>query len=73
MLEQLVKNCSLWKGLMLQSSIKDCILWVGFPPRAEEEHEEQGEAETKHYEVIPTPSPHLPAPLRGNRRECVRN
>ncbi|GAB0209637.1 EH domain-containing protein 4 [Grus japonensis] len=29
MLEQFMKNCSLWEGLMLEKFMKDCLLWEG--------------------------------------------
>ena len=29
MLEQFVKNCSLWEGLTLEKFMEDCLLWEG--------------------------------------------
>ncbi|GAB0177893.1 zinc finger and BTB domain-containing protein 5 [Grus japonensis] len=67
MLEQLVKNCSLWEGFM-EKFMKECILWEGPHAGAREQGEEEGAAELKRYELTTTPIPHPPAPLREGRR-----
>jgi len=61
MLEQLMKNCNLLEGPMLEQFVKDCIPWVGPHAGAGEESEEEGAAQTKHDELSVTPIPHLPA------------
>ena len=40
MLEQFVKNSSPWEGLMLEKFVKDCLLWEGPHAGAGEECEE---------------------------------
>ena len=40
MLEQFVKNYSLWEGLTLEKFVKDCLLWEGPHAGAGEECEE---------------------------------
>ena len=40
MLEQFVKNCSLWEGLTLEKFVKDCLPWEGPHAGAGEECEE---------------------------------
>ncbi|KAK4810941.1 hypothetical protein QYF61_013349 [Mycteria americana] len=48
MLEQFVKNCSPWEGLMLENFVEDCLLWEGPHAGAGEEREEEGVAEITH-------------------------
>ena len=50
--DQFVKNCSPWKGPTLEKFIKDCIPWEAPHAGAGEEHEQEGAADTKHYELI---------------------
>lgn len=45
MLEQFLKNWSLWEGCMLEQFVKDCILWEG-PPHAEMREKDEGVSET---------------------------
>ncbi|KAJ7399014.1 hypothetical protein BTVI_119242 [Pitangus sulphuratus] len=45
MLEQFMKNCSLWKGPMLDKFVENCLLWLGPHTGAEKEHEEEEAAE----------------------------
>ncbi|PKU45537.1 suppression of tumorigenicity 5 protein isoform x4 [Limosa lapponica baueri] len=40
MLEQFIKNCTPWEGVMLEKFMKDCLLWDGPHPGAGEECEE---------------------------------
>ena len=40
MLEQFVKNCSPWEGLTLEKFVKDCLPWEGPHAGAGEECEE---------------------------------
>ena len=55
MLEQLLKNCSPWEGPTLEQFVKDCTPWEGRWSRgAEEQHEEEGVAETMCYELTAT-------------------
>lgn len=51
MLEKFLKNCSLWEGSMFKKVVKDCLPWVRPHTGAGEEREEEGEAETKCYEL----------------------
>ncbi|GAB0186526.1 zinc finger and BTB domain-containing protein 5 [Grus japonensis] len=67
MLEQFVKNCSLWEGLMLEKFLEDCLLWEGPHAGAGEECEEEGAAETTCDELTAIPIPHPPVPLKGSR------
>ncbi|KAK4810959.1 hypothetical protein QYF61_013367 [Mycteria americana] len=46
MLEQFVKNCSPWEGPTLENFVEDCLLWVGPHAGGGEECEEEGAAET---------------------------
>jgi len=55
MLEQFVKNCSPWEGVILEKLLKDCVSWERPHAGAGEECEEEGVAETKRYEVTTTP------------------
>ena len=65
-LEQFVKNCSPWEGLMLEKFVEDCLLWrdptleqgktVRSPPP-----EEEGAAETTDR------NPHSPVLLGGRK------
>ncbi|KAK4810511.1 hypothetical protein QYF61_004291 [Mycteria americana] len=65
MLEEFLKNCSLWEGPMLENFAKNCIPWEG-PHAGGEECEEEGAAETKCYGLTVNPTPHPPpAPLVG--------
>ncbi|GAB0183826.1 EH domain-containing protein 4 [Grus japonensis] len=45
MLEQFMKNCSLWEGLMLEKFMEDCLLWEGPHTGAREEREESSPEE----------------------------
>ncbi|KAK4810855.1 hypothetical protein QYF61_008827 [Mycteria americana] len=65
MLEQFVKNCSLWEGPTLEKFVKDCLLWEGPHDGAGEDHEEEEVAETKCYELTVTPIPCPPVLLEG--------
>lgn len=47
--------------------MKNCILWEGPPAGAGAEHEEEGVAGMKCYELTANPIPHPPAPLGGRR------
>ena len=69
MLEQFVKNCSPWEGPKLEKFLKDCLPWVG--PHAGEgiEREEEGVAEVMPNELTPTPIPH---PLHCSRKEAEK-
>ncbi|PKU41795.1 hypothetical protein llap_7896 [Limosa lapponica baueri] len=53
-----LKDCTLWKGTMLEKLMKDSILWEGPHAGAREDYEEEGVTETKCYELTPTPTPH---------------
>ena len=53
MLEQFLKYGSLWEGPTLEQFMKDCIPHAG----AGEDCEEEGVAETKHYELSATSIP----------------
>ncbi|KAK4811345.1 hypothetical protein QYF61_027574 [Mycteria americana] len=55
-----LKDCTRWQGPMLEQFLKDCIPWEGPHSGAEEECEEEGAAETQHYELTSTPIPHPP-------------
>ena len=63
MLEQFMKNCSPWEGLTLEKFVEDCLLWEKPHTGAEEEHEQEGVAETTCDELTATPIPRPPAPL----------
>ncbi|GAB0190707.1 EH domain-containing protein 4 [Grus japonensis] len=65
-LEQLVKNCSLCKGLMLEF-MEDCLPWEGPHAGAGEECEEEGAAETTCDELTTTSIPRHPVLLAGRR------
>ena len=66
-LEQSVKNSSLWEGLLLEKFMEDCLPWEGPHARAEEcEEEEAAETTCSELTVIPIPRP--PALLRGKRQ-----
>ena len=39
-LEQFMKNCSLWEGLVLEKFVEDCLPWEGPHAGAGEECEE---------------------------------
>ncbi|KAK4824540.1 hypothetical protein QYF61_016144 [Mycteria americana] len=73
MLEQLLKNCSLWKGPTLEKFMKDCIPWEGPYAGAEEQHEQEGAAEMKCYGLITAPIPHLPCAARWGGGQRVRS
>ncbi|KAJ7421660.1 hypothetical protein BTVI_17220 [Pitangus sulphuratus] len=45
MLEQLMKNCIQWEGFMFDKFVEP-LTWEASHAEAEEEHDEQGEAET---------------------------
>ncbi|GAB0203377.1 zinc finger and BTB domain-containing protein 5 [Grus japonensis] len=64
MLEQFMKNCSLWEGLMLEKFVEDCLLWVGLHIGV---GAEEGAAETMCDELTATPIPHPPVLLGGRR------
>jgi len=73
MLEQFVKNCSIWEGLSLEKLMEDCLLWEGPHARAgaeceESSPEDEGAAETTRDELTATPIPHPPE-LLGERSE----
>ena len=68
MLEQFLKTCILWKGLMLEQFTKDCISWEGPHAGAGEEREEEEEAEAKCHELTTTAIPHPPALLWLGRK-----
>ncbi|KAK4826920.1 hypothetical protein QYF61_012748 [Mycteria americana] len=72
MLEQFMKNCSLWERPMLEKFVKDCLPWVGSHIEAGEEHEEEGAAETTCNELTTTPIPHPPGPRWGRSLEKRR-
>ncbi|KAK4826180.1 hypothetical protein QYF61_006042 [Mycteria americana] len=65
MLEQFVKNCSPWEELMLEKFVEDCLLWEGSHAGAGEESEGEGTAETMCDELIATAVPRLPLPTWG--------
>ncbi|KAM9590862.1 uncharacterized protein ACIBXB_005912 [Morphnus guianensis] len=67
MLEQFVKNCSPWEGPTFKKFMEDCLLWEGPHAGAGEECEEEGAAETMCDELTATPIPCPPVPLRGRR------
>ena len=74
MLEQFLKNCSLWEGLALEKFMEDCLLWEGPHAGAGEEREEsspegEGAAETTCDELTTTPIPCPPVPLAGEEVE----
>ena len=54
-LDQYLKNCSLWEGLMLEQFVKDCIPWERPRAGAGQECEEEEED----YELTATPFPFL--------------
>ncbi|KAK4827950.1 hypothetical protein QYF61_022565 [Mycteria americana] len=74
MLEQFMKNCSPWGGLMVEKFMENCLPWrdpmleqgksVRSPPP-----EEEGAAETTCDELTATPIPLSPVPLGGGGRE----
>ncbi|GAB0207522.1 hypothetical protein GRJ2_003217900 [Grus japonensis] len=72
MLEQFVKNCSLWEGPTLKKSVKDCLPWVGPHAGAGEECEKEGVAERSHNELTTSPIPHPPVPLGEGEISLVR-
>jgi len=47
--------------------MKDCTPWVGAHAGAGEQHEEEGSAEAKFYELTPAPIPHVSVPLGVGR------
>lgn len=49
-LEQFLKRCNLWEGLLLEEFLKGCIAWESSHTGAEEERVEETEAEMKHHE-----------------------
>ncbi|GAB0186285.1 zinc finger and BTB domain-containing protein 5 [Grus japonensis] len=56
------------RGHMLEQSIPEGLYPVKRTHAgAGEQHEEEGAAETKHYELTATPIPHPPVPLQGRR------
>jgi len=67
MLELLMKNCRLWEVFMLEKFMEDCLLREGPHPGAEEESEEEGVAKTTCDELTATPIPHPPVLLGGRR------
>ncbi|GAB0183023.1 AN1-type zinc finger protein 5-like [Grus japonensis] len=69
MLEQLVKKFSLWEGLMLEKLVEDCLLREGPHAAPGEEREEEGAAETMCDELPTTPTPHPLCHWRGGGRE----
>jgi len=63
MLEQFLRNLSLWEGPTLEF-MEGCLPWEGPHNGAGEEHEEEGAA---CYELTATHMPHPNAPVRGRR------
>jgi len=68
MLEQFMKNCNPWEGPILEKFTENCLPWEGHHAGAEEEHEEEGAAETKRDELTTTLIPCPPVPLSGRRQ-----
>ncbi|KAK4829093.1 hypothetical protein QYF61_002044 [Mycteria americana] len=64
-----LKDCTLWKGPMLEKFVKDSLPWVRPHTGAGGEREEEGAAETRHDELTITPIHCLPVPWRGGGRE----
>jgi len=62
-----VKDCTLWKGLMLEQSMEDCPPWEGPHAGAGEEREKEEVAETTCDELTAASIPCPPAQLRGRR------
>lgn len=48
MMEPFMKNRSLWEGPTLDRFVENCFPWW------RKQHEEEGEAETKHYDLTTT-------------------
>lgn len=46
MLEEFVKNCSLWERPVLEKFMEDCVQWMQPHTEAGEESEEEGAAST---------------------------
>ncbi|KAK4817118.1 hypothetical protein QYF61_027981 [Mycteria americana] len=69
MLEQFLKNCSVWEGPMLEKFMKDCLPWEGPHAVAGEETEEEEGAETTCDELTATPIPHPLCCFGGGGRE----
>ncbi|XP_059729048.1 uncharacterized protein LOC132341481 isoform X2 [Haemorhous mexicanus] len=63
MLERFVKNCSPWERPTLKKSVMDYIPWEGPHAGVGEEREEEGAAEAKHYEPTAASIPHHPVLL----------
>jgi len=57
MLEQFIKSCNPWEGLTLQKLVEDCLPWEGPHAGPREKHEEEGAAETTCDELTATPFP----------------
>ncbi|RMC21032.1 hypothetical protein DUI87_01888 [Hirundo rustica rustica] len=47
MLEEFMKNCSLWKRPTVEKFVENCLLWVGPHTEAGKEHEEEEAADTR--------------------------
>jgi len=67
MLEELVNNISLWKGFTLEKFMESCLLWEGPHTGARGECEEEGVAETTCNELTATPIPRPSVPRSGRR------
>ena len=63
MLEQFVKNCSTKEGPTLEKFMEDCFLWEGPHAGAGEENKEEGAAEMTCDALTATPIPRSPVPL----------
>ena len=67
MVEQFIKNCSPWEAPMLEQFVENYLLWVEPHAGAGEESEQEREAEAVCDELTTTPIPHAPAPFVGKR------
>lgn len=50
-----LKDCTPWKGAMLEQFMKDCIPWEGHHAGVGKNCEDKGAAETKCYEITTSP------------------
>jgi len=69
MLEQVLKNCSPEEGPMLRKFVKDCLPMLGPHTGAEEDSEEESLAKTTCDELTTTPIPHPPESLLGGSKK----
>jgi len=69
LLEQFLKNCSLWEEPKLEKFVKDCITWAGPHTGGREKCEEKRVTEMKCYEVTTTPIPCPPMLLWVGKHE----